>query len=564
MNRHGAAREEQEGGAVSLIAPDGAAGTSHGDQERTPSDTRSGSGGVSQGGVWIPNWPVTAAELAGEVPAGVPAAVCGNRGVLAVNAWAGREGIEVGMGKRHAHALCPDAILIPPDAERDARRFEPVLRALDRHIARITVLEPGSVLFSARGALRGAGSSELLAEAIIGEIAECAGCEAQVGFANGTLATLLATRENAVVAAWRTEGYLLAQRTSVLLLAVTTAHMRVELANCIELLDRLGIRTLDGIRRMGRSALATRFGSTGLFVWQLVTGEDARMPDLKRDTPDFGFARAFEPPLDNAQQAAFAARQLAAELADEMAARSLSGGRLIITATLVNGRELQRAWILDGGGVKDVVDRVRWQLGSWVDSPEEGAAVARLELAMTDLLLAGRRQQPLWGGKGVHEEQAGRAAVRLQSLLGEELVRVPQKMGGRVPSERFTDRAWNEAKGSSAAAELPWPGSIPEPAPSIVHPLAVPVKVCADCGHPLCVTGEGILACVEDCEDPRPRTVQGQGRVLTIVEFAGPWVIDQRWWADHQRRAYLQVVGVGSALLLYIEDGQWWEEGCYE
>ncbi len=518
---------------------------------------------LSQGGVWIPNWSVTAAELAGEVPAGVPAAVCGNRGVLAVNEWASRGGMEVGMGKRNAHAVCPDAVLLAPDAERDARRFEAVLRALDRHIARLTVLEPGNVLFPARGALRSADSPESLAEAIVGEIADCAGCEAQVGFANGTLATLLAARENAVVEARYTESYIHGQRTRALLLAVTSARMYAELTNCIELLDRLGVRTLEGVHRMGRAALVTRFGSTGLFIWQLVAGEDVRMPDLTRGTPEFGFSRAFEPPLENVQQAAFAAKQLATELATEMASRSLGGGCLTITATLVNGHELQRAWMLDGGGVKDVIDRVRWQLGSWVDSPEEGAAVARLELAMTELLLGGQRQQPLWGGKGVHEEQATRAAVRLQSLLGEELVRVPQKMGARVPSERFGDRAWNEAKGSSAAAELPWPGSIPEPAPSIVHPQALPVKVHSTCGHPLQVAGEGVLACGEGCEDPRPNTVQEAGQLFTVTEFAGPWVIDQRWWADHQRRAYLQVVGFDSALLLYIEDGQWREEGRY-
>ncbi|MFT0848630.1 DNA polymerase Y family protein [Actinomycetaceae bacterium L2_0104] len=518
---------------------------------------------VSHGGVWIPNWPVTAAELAGEVPVGVPAAVCGNRGVLAVNAWASREGIEVGMGKRLAHSLCPDTVLLAPDAERDVRRFEPVLRALDHHIARITVLEPGSVLFSARGALRSTGSPEALADAIVGEIAEIAGCEAQVGFANGTLATLLATRENSLVRSQGSSAYLHGQRTSVLLLAVTTPRMRVELTDCIELLDRLGVRTLGGIHRMGRSALATRFGSTGLFIWQLVSGEDVRMPDPKRSTPDFGFARAFEPPLENAQQAAFAARQLATDLAEEMAARSLGGGRLTITANLVNGNELQRAWVLDGGGVKDVVDRVRWQLGSWVDSAEEGAAVARLELAMTDLLPAGRRQQPLWGGKGVHEEQSGRSAVRLQSLLGEESVRVPQKIGGRVPSERFGDRAWNEAKGSSAAAELPWPGSIPDPAPSIVHPTPLPVEVYADCGHPLRVSGEGVLACAGGCEDPEPAVVQETNCTFPVTDFSGPWVMEQRWWADCQRRAYLQVVGSDSALLVYIEGGQWQEEGRY-
>ncbi|MFT3942710.1 MAG: DNA polymerase Y family protein [Ancrocorticia sp.] len=543
----------------------------------------------------MPNWPVAAAELAGEAPMGVPVVVCGNRGVISVNSWAEREGVTVGMGKRLAHSMCPEAVVLPPDLERDARRFEPVLRVLDQHIARVTVLEPGRVIFAAWGAVRSTGSTQVLAEAITGGIADGVGCEAQVGFAYGTLATLLAAQESLAIPANEVLGYLDMQRTSTLLLAVSTPNARAEVSNCIELLDRLGVRSLKDIRELGRTPLATRFGATGIFVWQLASGESVGGADTSKATPEFSFARAFEPPLGNAEQAAFAAKELAGELAEEMLSRSLAGGRLTITASLVGGEELQRSWALDGGGIKDVVDRVRWQLGSWVNGAQGGAgsggvsakgcgaaregsagaadeygrgeenAVARLELSMTDLVAAGARQQPLWGGKTIHTEQAQRAAVRLQSLLGEDAVRVPEKKGGRTPREKYVDRAWNEAEGSSAAAELPWPGAIPEPGPSLIHPKPVAVDVYADCGHPLIVTGDGMLACRMGCKEsePRPQAVGRLGRSFVVVDYAGPWVVEQRWWADYQRRAYLQVVGFESALLLYVEAGQWREEGRY-
>ena len=572
-----------------------------------------------QGSIWVPNWPVAAAELAGEAPMGIPVVVCGNCGVLSANSWAQRGGIAIGMSKRLAHSICPEAVILPPDPERDARRFEPVLRVLDQHIARVTVLEPGRVIFAAWGAVRAVGSAELLAEVMTGAIADGAGCEAQVGFAYGTLATLLAAQENRSISANEVPAYLDSQRTSVLLLAVSTPSARDEVTNCIELLDRLGVRSLKDVRELGRTPLATRFGAIGIFVWQLVNGESVGAADASRTIPEFNFARAFEPPLGNAERAAFAAKELAEELAEEMRSRSLAGGRLTITASLVGGEELQRSWALDGGGIKDVVDRVRWQLGSWVNGTQGGVqsgegitgrsgghghasvwggsvgavgfvggsgagwggvgsradkfsneednsedtAVARLELSMTELLPAGARQQPLWGGKSIHTVQAQRAAVRLQSLLGEDAVRVPEKKGGRTPREKYVDRAWNEAKGSSAAAELPWPGSLPEPGPSLIHPEPPAVDVYADCGHPLVVTGEGILACGMGCEDPRPHAVNRVGRAFVVVDYAGPWVVEQRWWADYQRRAYLQVAGCDTALLLYVEKGQWREEGRY-
>ncbi len=536
-----------------------------------------------QGSVWVPNWSVAAAELAGEAPMGVPVVVCGNRGVISVNSWAEREGVMVGMGKRLAHSTCPEAVVLPPDFERDARRFEPVLRVLDQHIARVTVLEPGRVIFAAWGAVRAAGSTEVLAEAITGGVADGVGCEAQVGFAYGTLATLLAAQESQAIPANEVLSYLDMQRTSTLLLAVSTPNARAEVANCIELLDRLGVRSLKEIRELGRTPLATRFGATGIFVWQLASGETLGAADTRRATPEFSFARAFEPPLGNAEQAAFAAKELAGELAEEMLSRSLAGGRLTITASLVGGEELQRSWALEGGGSKDVVDRVRWQLGSWVNGAQgdglgsggedqggrEENAVTRLELSMTDLVAAGARQQPLWGGKSIHAEQAQRAAVRLQSLLGEDAVRVPEKKGGRTPREKYVDRAWNEAEGSSADAELPWPGAIPEPGPSLIHPKPLVVDLYADCGHPLIVTGDGILACRMRCGEPEPRprvvrsVVNKVAREFVVVDYAGPWVVEQRWWADYQRRAYLQIAGFESALLLYMEKGQWQEEGRY-
>lgn len=226
-----------------------------------------------QGSVWVPNWPVAAAELAGEAPMGIPVVVCGNRGVLSANSWAQRGGIAIGMSKRLAHSICPEAVILPPDPERDARRFEPVLRVLDQHIARVTVLEPGRVIFAAWGAVRAVGSAELLAEVMTGAIADGAGCEAQVGFAYGTLATLLAAQENRSISANEVPAYLDSQRTSVLLLAVSTPSARDEVTNCIELLDRLGVRSLKDVRELGRTPLATRFGAIGIFVWQLVNGE---------------------------------------------------------------------------------------------------------------------------------------------------------------------------------------------------------------------------------------------------------------------------------------------------
>lgn len=519
--------------------------------------------GSLQGSVWIPDWPVTAVEITDQIEPGTPVCVYAKNGVLAANSWARREGVTEGMSRRGAHSLCPEAVLVPADPGREATRFEPVLRALDRHIAHVTVIQPGRVLFTAWGAIKAAGSPQLLAEALIGEINDVAGCDALVGFGQGTLPALLASSAGQFITPEHTQPYIDSQPIGCLLSVASSEAMHASLAECVELLGRLGIRTLGDVRSLGRVALGTRFGQTGHLIWRLVCGEDVHVAHRQEAAPEFSSSRSFDPPLDNTEQTVFAAKTLADELGEEMVSRSLAGGRLTITALLVNGDDLQRSWLLDGGSVKDIVDRVRWQLGSWLASGEDGASIARLTLTMEDLLPAGYRPGPLWGGQSVSQQQAEKAAVRLQSLVGEEEVRVPQKVGGRLPRARFSDHAWNEATAEGGQAELPWPGSIPEPSPCILHADPPSVGLEGSCGHDLYVNGEGELACSKGCADPAPAVLRADAENMEIGEFAGPWIIEQRWWDQPTRRAYLQIVGRNAGALIYRETGEWKEEGRY-
>ncbi|PWF26688.1 hypothetical protein [Ancrocorticia populi] len=515
------------------------------------------------GSVWIPDWPVTAAEIAGDVDSATPAAVYGKRGILSANSWARREGITEGMRQRSAHSLSPHALLLPADPERESLRFEPVLRALDRHIANVTVVSSGSVLFTAAGAIKAAGSAELLGEEIIGEINDVAGCEALVGFGYGTLATLLAARDNSVVSLAETDSFIGREPLSSLLVAAPSEDSREDLMECLNLLERLGLRRLGEVRQLGRTALTTRFGKIGQLIWALVDGDDVHVAHRQEATPEFSVTRTFEPPLETTEQTVFAAKILADELGEEIVSRSLAGGRLLITASLMNGNELERAWLLDGGSVKDVVDRVRWQLGSWLSSGEDGSSIVRLSLKMSDLLPAGYRPQPLWGGQSVSEHQATKAALRLQSLLGEESIAVPYRVGSRIPSERYRTRAWNEAPDHEDQGELPWPGSIPEPPPCLLHTEPIAVNLLGACGHQLQVSGEGELGCPQGCAAQQPSLLRGRGGDIAITRFAGPWIIEQRWWDHPVRRAYLQVAGAGIGVLVYIENNEWKEEGRY-
>ncbi|MFJ6956589.1 DNA polymerase Y family protein, partial [Micromonospora aurantiaca] len=63
------------------------------------------------------------------------------------------------------------------------------------------------------------------------------------------------------------------------------------------------------------------------------------------------------------------------------------------------------------------------------------------------------------------------------------------------------------------------------------------------------------------------RLTVGDGRPAEITGWAGPWPVDERWWApaEARRRARFQVcLADGAALLLAVEGGQWLVEAIYD
>jgi protein ImuB len=107
----------------------------------------------------------------------------------------------------------------------------------------------------------------------------------------------------------------------------------------------------------------------------------------------------------------------------------------------------------------------------------------------------------------------------------------------------------------------PWPGRLPKPAPAVVlgQPIGAvvldaddrPVRVSAR----LELTGEPARLLIEN------------GGPIDITGWAGPWPVDERWWApaEAQRRARFQIgVADGRAFLLALAGGSWAVEAIYD
>jgi protein ImuB len=124
--------------------------------------------------------------------------------------------------------------------------------------------------------------------------------------------------------------------------------------------------------------------------------------------------------------------------------------------------------------------------------------------------------------------------------------------------------AKRKAGGRQAAkppALPPWPGRLPRPAPAVVPPQPLGAVVIDDAGTPV-----GVSARLELTGTPAALVVE-RGDPVEISGWAGPWPVDERWWApgEGRRRARFQVaLADGRALLLALAGGHWAVEAIYD
>lgn len=521
--------------------------------------------------VWVPDWPVTAAMNVEQVPAHLPAAVHDGRRLLAVSAPARRLGVRRGMRRRAAQQVCPDLVLLDADPGRDVREFEPVVLAAETVVAGLEVARPGLVLLPAAGAGRYHGSEHVLAQRLV-EAVVGAGYEAQVGMADGVGAAVLAARAHAMVPTGGTAAFL-AGRTVGELRHVVAADGADEVDALVDLLVRLGVRTLGDLAALPRGDVLARFGPWGQWAHRVASGQDDRPTALRRPEPDVAVELDLDPPVENVEQAAFVARRLAGQLHAAMVEAGAGCGLVQIVATTTEGSELARTWRTDtalgGLSVARLTDRVRWQLDGWLtaqrlkrgDADPQPAPLARLALRAEEVVAVGAEQGRLWGQAAGADLRAHRAVHRVQGLLGAESVLTARVQGGREVRDQVQLTPWGDAAPPARRVDAPWPGRLPPPAPATVLPVPQTVQLCGTDGRRVEVDARLRMSA-----DPAVVWWPDGTSQTAVTGWAGPWPVVQRWWSGEPHRAvYLQAtLADGRAVLLALRDGAWALEARYD
>jgi protein ImuB len=521
------------------------------------------------------DWPAVAAAAAAGLPSTTPIAVTLANRVVTCSAAAREAGVRRGLRRREAQARCPRVHVATADPARDARFFEGVVVAVDDVVPRAEVLRPGLLVVPVRGAARYFGTEQATAERLVDAVA-AAGAECQVGIADQLPTAVYAARAGRIVEPGEDAAFL--SGLSIRQLATEpslSGSSREELA---DLLWRMGIRTIGQFAALPRRDVASRFDADAVAAHRFARGEPGRGPYGRELPPELDAVLHCDPPIDRVDAAAFAGRSLASTLHRSLEGAGVGCTRLAIHAVTAGGGELTRVWRCAEPLTEDATaDRVRWQLDGWLTSRRVGAQrpgdsgldgpVTMLRLQPVEVVSAEALQLPLWGGLGEEDRlRARRALVRVQGLLGQEAVQVPVLSGGRGPAERITLTPLGDEPVPRAAADRPWPGQLPQPAPAVL--VDDPVELLDSQGNPVRVTVRGMFTAEPVRLDAAGSQYRGE-----LNWWAGPWPVDERWWDPGQsatgqsrpgRSARAQVLVADTALLLCYRQRRWYLEGVYE
>jgi protein ImuB len=537
--------------------------------------------------VSYPDWPAVAAGCRPDEPAVV---VFANR-VVAATPAARAEGVVTGLRRREAQARCPEAEVVAADVGRDARAWEPVVAAIEALTPTVEVVAPGEAALATRGPSRYFGGDrelgELVARAVdstVGAPAGAAGC--RVGIADGRFVARLAAgcaaaggggRSVIVVERGKSRQWLAPHHVSVL------GEGYEDLAG---LLVRLGVHTVGDFARLPAPAVLGRFGVAGESAHRLARGLDPRPVTARTSPPEMAVAAEFDPPEMRVEAAAFVAKSLADQLLEHLEGEGLAATMVSIEAQTEHGESLVRHWRHDGAlNASALAERARWQLEGWLATGPRSGHEARPTAGLTLLRMVPEevhpdkgRQMGFWGASAESDSRAARAFARVQGLLGPDAVMTAVLSGGRGFAEQIRLVPWGDSReevkaankaargakrssGSRPPAESPpWPGRLEKPAPAIVYDDALQAQLCDESGAPVEVNGRGLLS-------SPPRTVSiGGGSPERISAWAGPWLVEERWWdRGGRRRARIQVqLDGGHSHLLSREKGCWWVEATYD
>ena len=536
-------------------------------------------------------------------PAGPPPlALTHLQRVVAATASARRAGVSIGQRVTDAQALCPELTLAPHRPEADTQQLHLVLHTLEQLVPGVRVVRTGTLLVHSRGPVRYYGSEQRVARVVREHLATLQ-LPCQVGFANGAFVA-----QQAAHYAHLNERFQVDPPHPVWSVPATdtvpfltplpiSAAAPPEVA---EFCDSIGVRSLGALRALSRQAVAERCGDPGVVAWHHAHGHDVvaepATTAFERDATvaaedakqrlECATEMAFEVPIHAAEELAFASARGATEFVNAVQRYDMVCTTVQITLTGSNGARSQRSWQHPRFFTPpEILSRLRWQVAdeetlrtlftppndetATVWEHPDGHGVVQVQFAVQGWEPLHTHTPKLWSRAANHAFE--QRLQRLQSLLGYRAVHTLEHSGGRLFIDRTQQIPWgsshaasrsrSRSAGAATAADLPWPGQLPDPRPSRVFSPPEHCQLFTHSHRPVNIDDDGLLTdtpVMLVCDTPVARSVR-------VTHWSAPWPIRERWWRGVPVTHRLQLTGDdGSAWLLLHREHRWYLEGQYD
>ena len=484
--------------------------------------------------VWYPAWALRRPDASPDVPTQV---IDATGVVIARSEPAARAGVEIGMRRRSAEAVCPAIVTLERDAAIEMARFEPIVETLEALVPRVEIIAPGHAVVAISGAITYYGGERALVERVDKELRRHGGTH-RIGVALGPFAA-----HQAALRAPDGHPVYLVEDDAAFLRGLDVSTLDRD--DLVATFRWLGIHTLGEVAELPLDAVTARFGRLGVEAHHLATGVHSTV-DPRSIPQDPTVSMAFDPPIIDMERAAFAARDLARRLVERLDPHGVAAHRVVVRATAADGTEHTRTWrSADPFSDNALAERIRWQLRAWIDGVSAGirGGLATLDLIPSELSGAGRQLALAEDPVGFEETQ--RALMEVQALAGTDNVLIASEQGGRDPAERIRWSRWGKTpEAPTRDPGAPWPGRIPGPEPALVPPEAIPFSV---------RFADGI-----------PEQVRLRARWEPVLSWAGPWRAVGRWWDGEASADRYQIVTSVGAYLCEVREGRTYLLGVYD
>ncbi len=343
---------------------------------------------------------------------------------------------------------------------------------------------------------------------------------------------------------------------------------------CSELED-LGIKVVEEFLDIGHDHLSKRYGSYGSSLYELLSGErdwTCKLVEAEiswRASVDFDYQAT-------SQEVIFAVSGPVSELLDALEQKAIVPS-VVDVCVLTTEEEFSKEVSASHGLTKKVlIERINFyleslkkvvnsDLGVVTDLYDQG--ITRVKVTVKEVTSITSTQISLDNIEIGNEDSIQKTLDRVVSLAGDGSVLRPCLSGGRSLSEAasllpFDEKTITRPKRSTKLTDdPPWPGSLMGLYPTCVYDRPLEVTILGSLGQFISINDRGVLT-----EDPY-EVLMPSGVRLTISNFIGPWIVEERWWTPKRQRyarMLMELLEDATVHLFCRKNQRWFLEATYD